>query len=50
MMKVLLIATTALLIVASLEVLPLSDAWLFSLSIGIMLIAILLICELAERE
>lgn len=50
MMKILLIAAAALLAAASLEVLPLSDAWLFSISIGIMLITTLIICELSERE
>jgi len=49
-MKILLIAAAALTAAASLEVLPLSDAFLFSGSLAIMVIATFLICELSERE
>jgi hypothetical protein len=49
-MKILIIAAAALLAAAGLEILPLPDAWLFSLSLAIMVIITFLICEWAERE
>lgn len=49
-MKVLLIAAAALTAAASLEYLPIPDAFRFSGSLAIMIITTLIICEVAERE
>ncbi len=49
-MKILLIAAATLTAAASLEIFPVPDAWKFTVSLIIMVVTVLVVCELAERE